>query len=241
MSSVGSTIMPEPIVPPYYGGDDVTSAVRYVVRNANLSLQVKNVSQAVDESSKYVESIGGLVINSSVSKTDEGYVGYLTLRVPEKDFTTAMQYFKRLAKTVTEEQVSAYDETSQVTSVEDQLAELNTQLIRYQGLLNGAQTTEEKLNIQNQSDQLQRQISYLQRQEQSLKGQVKMGQINLTYSEEKFSLPILGNLGLNQVINEATQALKRVALLIVVLAIWVVIFTPIWLPTVLIIRWIKRK
>lgn len=234
-------IMPPTYPVPFPGGEDLTSPQRYIVRSASLSLEVKDVSQAVQNSANYVTSVGGLVINSSVTKTDRGYMGYLTARVPEEKLTAALEYFKGLAVSVEEEQVSAYDETGQVKTVQEQIQDLEDQLERYQALLKEATDAQERLKIQQQIDRLEQQIKSWQKQESNLKGQAAMSQVNLTFTEKRFSLPLLKEIGMENVIQEAIWALKKVALSLVVLAVWVVIFTPIWLPIVLVVRWLKRK
>jgi hypothetical protein len=234
-------IMPPTFPVPFPGGEDLTSPERFIVRSASLSLEVKDVSSAVGNSANYVTSVGGLVTNSSVTKTDRGYMGYMTARVPEEKLATALEYFKGLAVSVEEEQVSAYDETGQVTSAQEQIQDLEDQLARYQELLRQATDTQERLRIQQQIDRLEQQIKSWQKQEGSLKGQAAMSQVNLTFTEKRFTLPLLKEIGMENVVQEAIWALKKVALSLVVLAVWVVIFTPIWLPLVLVVRWLKRK
>lgn len=233
-----SEVMPPVPLP---RGEDLTSPERFIVRSASLSLVVKDVSQAAQSSANYVTSVGGLVTNSSVTKTDRGYVGYLTARVPEEKLTAALEYFKGLAVSVEEEQVSAYDETGQVTNVQEQIQNLQDQLERYQELLKQATDTQERLRIQQQIDRLEQQIRSWQKQEGNLKGQAAMSQVSLTFTEKRFSLPLLKEIGMGNVVQEAIWALKKVALSLVVLAVWVMIFIPIWLPIVLVVRWLKKK
>lgn len=241
-SDVSVMPYPEPgIVPPYGGEEDLTSPERYIVRNASLGLEVKEVGKAVEDGSKYVTSIGGLVSNSSVSKTQKGYIGYLTARVPEAKLTEAVQYFKSLAVTVTEENISAYDETSQVNFAKNRKQTLEEQLLKYQKLLQQATTAEEKLRIQQQIDQLEEQIKNWDKQEQNLKQQAAMSQLSVNFTEKKLRIPLLEELGLGDVVTEAVWTLKRVALALVVLAIWIVIFAPIWLPIILVVRWLKKR
>ena len=234
---------PDMIPPmPFPGGDeDLTSPERYIVRSASLGLEVKDVSTAVKNSSDYVISIGGLVTNSSVTKAERGYTGYLTARVPEEKLQAALDYFKSLAVSVEEEQVSAYDETGQVTRTEEQIEDLEDQLERYQQLLKEATDTNERLRIQQQIDRLERQIKNWEQQEKNLKGRAAMSQVNLTFTEKRFTLPLLEEIGMENVVQEAVWTLKRVGLSLLTLAVWMVIFTPVWLPIVLVVRWLKKK
>ena len=240
---ISSEVQPVPslISPPYIEDDDFTSFERYIVRSANLNLEVDAVSQAVEESSQYVNSIGGLVSSSSVTKTEDGYIGYLTVRVPEAEFSSALQFFKGLAKLVKEEQINSYDETGQVASAEENLENLKTQVGEYRRLLQEAQNTNEKIRLQQQIDQLDRQIRNLERQLGNLENKAVMSRITITFTEEKFKLPFLDKLGLSSSIREATRALKRVVVSLLILGVWVIIFTPIWLPVVLVTKWLKKK
>lgn len=228
-------------LPPYYGGEDFDSPIRYEVKTGNLDLKAKNVNQAMTDAANYVDSVNGLTSNSSLSKSDNRYYGYMSVRVPVSEFNAAMQYFKSLGSEVVGENIYTYDETNQVTNTEDRQAALADQIIEYEALLQQTTDSTERLKIQRQLDSIRNQQQALEKQLENLKGQADMSQINLSFEEERFSLPFFEDIGLSHIFREASQALVKVGAFIIVLIIWVVVFTPIWLPALLFFKWRKNR
>jgi hypothetical protein len=230
--------MPLQYYPP---AGDVISPDRSVVRNASMDLSVKNVSQSIQKATDHITAIGGIVTNSSSNKTEDGYYGYINARVPKANLDKTVQFMRDMAIEVLSENLSSYDQTGQVVEVDNQIADLQKELARYQDLLKQATSTDQKYQLQNQIDQLNRQIDAYTRQKQDLKGQETMSDLSLSFREEKFSIPFLKDLGLGNIFQEAVLALKATLQSLLTLAIWILVFSPIWLPIYLLSRRKNKK
>ena len=238
--SSGITFLPDKLpsaIPPYYPGEDYDSLDRSMVRSASMDLEVKDVSDSVQKTSDYVSSVGGFVTNSSINKSENGYYAYLTARVPEVEVNKTVAYLRGLALEVKAENISSYDQTSQVKNTETKIADLRNNLATYQGLLNDAKTTEEKLRIQNLITNLERQIQTLEGQEKELKGRAAMSELNINFTQQRFSLPLVGEWGLEGVFRESFALFKQTLRALVTVVIWAIVFCPIWIP----IWWLTRR
>jgi hypothetical protein len=242
----GIGVMPETIqetgVYAYPDTVDLDSPYRYQVKTGQLGLRVKDVDKSLEDSKQYLISIGGIITSSNIQKYESDYYASLNVRVPAADFEAAMSYLKSLALEVETEYSNLYDETSQVNSVADAVTISQDKLSEYRTLLAQTQTTNERLQIQRNIDNLERQLANLEKQLTNLEAKAEMSQISVTFREKSWQdLPFLKNLGLSEVISGASRALLKVVAFLTVLVIWVVVFTPIWLPIWLIVRWLKKR
>lgn len=237
--NAGNMGAPEPYVDSYYQpyDEDILTTDRSVVQSADLNIKAKDVSGTIDEAVAYVESVNGYVTNSSMNKTDRGYRASISVRVPSDTFQATVQNFRRMAVEVVYENVNSYDQTRQVVNTEDRLKDLNQQKEKYELLLDEATDSKEILRIQQQIDNIERQIKNIQRQAESLKAQEKMSSIHLGIEEDRFEIPFV-----NQwMFQDAVQSLKKLVAFFFVLGVWGVVFAPIWLPALLISKWLKKR
>ena len=99
-----------PLMPPGAGGDSAeVRPDRMLIWKANLSIEVWNISNAVNQAGSMAEAAGGFV----EQKSDHGdESASLTLRIPSKAFKTALSDLETLG-TVTYRNVEGEDVTEQ--------------------------------------------------------------------------------------------------------------------------------
>ena len=135
---------------------------RMVVHNANIALDVKNVSDSIAEVRGLTEGVGGFVAGSSSRyKEDEEYAS-LTLRVPSSAYNQVMDGLRQMAVKVTSENGTARDVTEEYTDLDAQLRNLQATEAQYLALMKRANTIDEILQVQNHLTQVRSQIERFQ-------------------------------------------------------------------------------
>lgn len=228
-------IAPAPMPPYYGGGDDLGNPDRSIVRSGSLAVLVGDVSSAITTTSDYIKSVKGLVLQSSINTYQGTVTGNMSLRVPEAQFDAVMAWLQKQGRKVESMSVNSFDQTGQVTRTDKQLNQLKDQLADYEAQLVQASSAD-RLKIQRQIDSLKQQIANWQEQAGNLAEQEAMSSISVTYTKKPFALPVLGSLDLGVVVQEAIDAFIALMQMVFMLAIWAVVFVPIWLPTVLIVK-----
>tara|TARA_R110000868_G_scaffold278091_3_gene537891 strand:+ start:1028 stop:1993 length:966 start_codon:yes stop_codon:yes gene_type:complete len=138
---------------------------RMIIRNADLSLQTKNINDAIDEISHLADSSGGYVVSSSVSNTDK-YSNYsygdITIRVPAEGLQTILTQLKTLSTQVISEKVSGEDITQQYVDLQSTLANLEASKVQLTKIMADAKKTEDVLNVYRELTNIQERINVTQ-------------------------------------------------------------------------------
>lgn len=150
----------------------VANAVeRMVIRNADLSVVVKDPEKSMEEIGKMAEAMGGYVISSNLyqSYTPSGLPvpeASVSVRVPAEKLDEALKKIKDSAVEVQNENVSGQDVTSQYVDLESQLKNLEAAEAQLVEIMSKATTTEDVMNVFNQLTSIRGQIEVI-------KGQMK--------------------------------------------------------------------
>lgn len=179
----GSPVMPA-------GADGNSAEVRpdrMLIWKAILSIDVWNISNAVNEASAMAERDGGFV----EQKSDQGdESASLTLRIPAKAFKTALSDLETLG-TVTYRNIVGEDVTEQYIDVEARLKNKIVLRDRLKQLLEKATEIKDLLAIETELNRVQADIDSMEGRIKSLKGQVEYATVRLSLDRK----PILGPLG----------------------------------------------
>ncbi len=122
---------------------------RIVVRNANIALDVKNVSDAIAAVRGLTEGVGGFVAGTSSRYEEDEEYASLTLRVPSSAYNQVMDGLRQMAVKVTSENGTARDVTEEYTDLDAQLRNLQATEAQYLALMKRANTIDEILKVQN--------------------------------------------------------------------------------------------
>ncbi|HSQ40111.1 MAG TPA: DUF4349 domain-containing protein, partial [Anaerolineales bacterium] len=151
--------MPAPAVPESNkaGGANVDAAAieRLVIRNADLSIVVKDPEAAMTAITALATKLGGFVVSSNLYQTytpsgipvpEAGVV----IRVPAEKLDEALETIKADAVEVQSENQSGQDVTSEYVDLESQLKNLESAEAQLMKIMENATETEDVLNIFNQ-------------------------------------------------------------------------------------------
>lgn len=157
------------------GGTSAAAAApdwnRLVVRDAQLTLQVGDVAQAVAWARGVATASGGLVFASSTSMRGDQQVATLTLRVPADRFDDVMTQLRSgdLVKEVEREDSSSQDVTAEYVDNDSQLAALRETQARLLALLGQASSLDDVLRLEGELRNVRGQIETIQGRQNYLK------------------------------------------------------------------------
>jgi len=108
--------------------------------------------------------------------------------------------------------------------------------------LDTAKTTDDVVKITQALAQVREQIERTQGRIQYLQRSSETALINLDLYTSAVSEPVVtGEFDAKETLYSAVRGLLAAVLVIASVAIWIVVFVPIWLPIVLLFRWRRRR
>jgi len=143
----------------------VQNSNRKIIKNADVRLQVKDTSVAVDRSTQVVSDLGGYIVSSRIWYQDYGthnlMYGTLTLGIPVDQFEQALTRLRGLSVKVLDETSTGQDVTDQYVDLQSQLTNLEATRARIQDFLKDAKTVDEALRINQQLSDIEGQIEQI--------------------------------------------------------------------------------
>jgi uncharacterized membrane protein len=215
---------------------------RLVIKTADLSLQVESVRDAEAAIRAKVAELGGYVVKVETSGADANMTARITFRVPAAQFDTALAGTQGLAKKVLGRTVSGDDVTEEFVDLEARLRNLEATRDRLQSFLDKANTVEDALKVNQSLSEIQGQIEQLKGRKQFLQQSAALSTVSVALMSVPIT-PIVAEDGW-QPLNVARGALRdlvsfgqAVANIVIVALVW----TPLWLPLLLLGLWGRRK
>lgn len=162
-----------------------------IIKTGSLDITVDEVEQTVSKITSETSALSGFVQNSSVTEGRNGQkYANLVIRVPVKNFDTAISRIKGMAKVVNREDVNGREVTEEYVDLQ---ASLNHNLAveaQYLELLKRSQTVEEIIAVRSKLDQVQAEIESLKGRMRYLDNQTEMSTISISITSEiKITLP----------------------------------------------------
>lgn len=218
---------PQPAMMPYpnpTGGQTAAEVDQKIIKNGSLRITVDNVSDSLGRITAIATARGGYVQGSSSTERADGTQdGEVTIRVPAKDFETAMADVKALAKVVNYELATGQDVTEQYTDLEAQLRNAQAQEEEYLRIMKKADTVEDILKVQERLGQVRGTIESLQGRLKYLQNMTSFSTISVSLSEEPHVQVPTKEFRPGTVVKEAAQALVEIAQKSAVAVIWIAI------------------
>ncbi|HCC84125.1 MAG TPA: hypothetical protein DEP87_00340 [Candidatus Pacebacteria bacterium] len=212
---------------------EIAPSDQMIARTTYLSLKVQDVPEVIRQSEVLATQLGGFFVNSSVSAADEDASGSITLRVPSVKRDEALTQLRQLGVRVISESIQGTDITDEFQDVTEELRILTSTKTRFESLLNKAETIADMLDAQRELLNLQRQIDSLKGQQEYLKKSAEFTLITAYLSTDELALPYSTP---GQTWRPGVVFKEAVRSFLVNLrglgntAIWIGVYTPIWLP-----------
>ncbi len=216
---------------------------RLVIKTADISLQVESVREAETAVRAKVQALGGYVVKAENSGSDQDMTARITFRVPAQRFDEALAGVQGLAKKVLARTVSGDDVTEEFVDLQSRLRNLEATRDRLLTFLQKAATVEEALKVNESLSQVQGEVEQVRGRIEYLKQSAALSTVTVALApvpaiapivEEGGWQPLAVARGALRELVELGQGLANVA---IVLLVW----TPIWLPFVALIWWLRRR
>lgn len=215
---------------------------RLVIRDATVGLLVGEVDQVEAQIRRIADERGGWVLGSQASGEGDQRRATISFKVPAERFDDALDALTALAQEVDSLDVKGQDVTAEFVDLQSRLRNLEAVEQRLLQFLAEAKTTKDALEVNAQLSDIQAQI-------EEAKGRVTYLEQSSAYSTITASLraPAVISVVPDQRWSPGTTAAGAVsnllgfaqglADLVIVLAIW----TPLWLPGLLVCLWAWRR
>lgn len=229
----------KPVAPP---ASLPSTSSRMVVQNAHIDVQVPDAKRALSEATGMAQGLGGFVESSGMS----GYQGGLpsasvTLRIPQTKFSVAMERLRGMGQVLSESS-SGEDVTAQYADVDARLKVLRQEEEQYRTILGQTKKISEVLEVKDRLGQVRQEIESLDAQRATLKDQARLSTIQATFQQaEVIGQPEQPKNWLEDVWAKAINGLSAVGVFLAKVGVFLFVFSPVWLPVVLGVWWLKVR
>ncbi|GAB4111734.1 MAG: DUF4349 domain-containing protein [Roseiflexaceae bacterium] len=215
---------------------------RLVIKTAQLTLEVEDVTAAEAAIRSKVAELQGYIVSSQTSGSTPDLYVQITFRVPSAQFETALSGVQGIAKRVLNRSLGGEDVTEEFVDLESRMRNLEATSERLLALLEKSESVEEALAVNQALTQVQGEIELIQGRMKYLQQSAAMSTITVALQPVPRT-PIIADEGWDplQAGRRALSSLIEFGQGLVELAIVLLIWSPVWVPTLLFVRWIWRK
>ncbi len=215
---------------------------RMIVRTGKMSLVVDDVVDARDEITQLAVRMDGYVVSSRISGEEQDMRGRISIRVPDDKFEPALAELRDLAVRVISESTSSQDVTEEYIDLQSRLKNAEATENQYLALLEKAADVEDILRIYERLSQVRREIEQIKGRMQYLERTSSMSLISVSLEPQTTAKPLVrAGWNIVEIFKSATRGLVIAGQVLGAIAIWLLIFSPIWGAVLGIIYWRLRK
>jgi hypothetical protein len=212
------------VPPPPRGGRGPSQ----LIRTANVSLEVSDVSRALRDATLISDEELGDVIGLSdetPSSPDQVHTATMSLRVPQYRFEQTLDALGRLGK-VTSKSVNAQDVSDQLVDAQARLRNLRRTETDMLGIMDRSGNIDQVLNVTQAISSVREQIERLDAQIQGMQYQVAYSTVNISFTSPVVVTTPTGWAVLGAAWKNATAAARDFGIGLVSFALWLVAFSP---------------
>ena len=216
---------------------------RLVVKNSYLSLLVKNVRQVQESIIQKAEELGGYMVSSQIDSPYGVDSGSVTVRVPEDKLPQVLQSYRDLSIRVVSENLVGRDVTDEYVDIGARLETLGKTKAKFEEILSGAEKVTDILQVQRELVALQEQIDSLKGRQQYLEKTAQWSKVTVYLATDELALPYKPSQPWRPkvIFKQAVRSLVKSGRWLGTLAIWLVVYSVILVPVLLIVRLIKKR
>lgn len=225
-----------------FSGEAAQATDRMVIYTASVRLVVTDVEQVLVGISQLARDMGGYVVSSESQDRNGDRYGRVSVRVPAERLDEALEQMKGMAERVERSAINSEDVTEEFVDQDARLRNLRATEEQYLQLMKNAYTVEDTIRVQQSLTQVREEIERTQGRLQYLERSSEMALINVEMSTAIGAKPI-DPIGWDaqETLLGALQGLTAVGLFLASIAIWVLVFVPVWGPALLFVRWWRRR
>ncbi|GAF69578.1 unnamed protein product [marine sediment metagenome] len=244
MPSVEEMPMPSGSETVYKEGGTLPSVdeERMIVRTGEMSLVIEDVVDARDEIAQLAVRLDGYVVSSRIWGEEQDMRGNISIRVPDDEFEQTLAELRDLAVRVTSESTDSRDVTEEYIDLKSRLKNAEATESQYLALLKKADDVEDILRIYERLSQVRREIEQIKGRMQYLERTSSMSLISVHLELVASGKPLVGvGWSLTEAFKSAIRGIVTFGQWLVTIAIWLVIFSPLWGAIIGIIYWRRRR
>jgi hypothetical protein len=163
-----------------------------IIRTADVSLEVKDVTSTVDSLKALAVTQGGYLSSTNVQKNyNNQLTGTVIIRIPQAGFDTAIQGVRALG-TVKSISTSGQDVTEEYVDLQAQKTSYTNQLAQYNAIMKQSTKVEDIIKVQEQIDRVQTQLDRLNGRLNYLNSRIDVSTITVYLQEPE---PVGGQTG----------------------------------------------
>ncbi len=216
---------------------------RYLIRDATVTMEVKDSRKAVEAMSRAARSLGGYV-GDTTEELDALNVRTITvqLRVPAGRFDDLMKAIEKEG-TVLTRHVGIQDVTEEYVDVEAKLRNLKRTEERLLAHLSKSGKLADTLAVERELSRVRMEIEQYEGRMRFLKHSVQFSTVTVTCREKAKPGPVTPpeSFSSGQVASDALRSLVGFVRGLWSWVIWAGVWTPVWLPVLLILLWRRRR
>lgn len=232
------------------------TGVRIVIKNAYLSIVVKDPAASLETIGNIANRMGGFVVTSNVYKTTtntgiEVPAANTTIRVPVNQLDAALNQIKALVDDpkidILREEISGQDVTSEVTDLESRLRNLQAAEEQLLEIMDNAIETEDVVSVFRELTSVRGEIEVIQGQIKYYRESASLSAISVNLQAKAAVEPLtIGGWQPGLEVQKALQALVNGGKYLVNILIWLVLFAlpflaVIGLPVFFVIKAIRKR
>ena len=255
--AIEPAMMPPDMLPRYYDPNlGLDEEVRLYNRSSDFSVIVDDVQLYLRSFREYLISVDGVVITDTFFQSEKWKAGTLYAKVPVEKFQEANDRAVETVEEIYGSSSNSEDVTGSHVSATERLADLQSLLAETQAALETAeaklaaatsgsvewrQYRTEVLQLENKVAAYEQQIKQYQENVENIEAQVEYASIYVTAADSKRYFDPQSELSLLEHVQQALESLGKSGYLLISFLIWVVVYSVLWVPLVLVYLWFKGK
>lgn len=216
-----------------------SSVDKKIQRNANLTLEVKDINESIDDLNNIISSFNGEIISSNKGGFDYGQpYANIRLRVLSENLDSVLIEFKKLSSKVISENIYTNDVSEEFIDIEARLKIMKSTENRFNDLLSKSEKIEEIIQVEKELMRIRGDIESLEGRLNYLTKTTDTSEINLNINEQ---IPLTGeSWEINESFKSAFQNLSGFAKSFANLTINVIVFIPVILIAGILVFFLRK-
>ena len=244
LAKVGDPGQPGPAGSPGQSGAEPIE--RKIVTNVDMNVRVDDVNEAMDEVTRLVETTGGFVVSVTRSEDEFESYAFMSFRVPSNNLEVTLSRVRDLSERVERENRSSQDVTTEFVDVEARLGNLRAAEQQLMVLFERSGKVSDVLEVQRELTNVRGEIESLQGRLNYLSQTTATSLVSVWFHPTTDPAPIADpGWSPSETVRSATRGLASFGRWLVDVVITVAIFSPVWVPIVVIILalvlWDQRR
>ena len=225
---------------------DADAVERKIVTNVDMNVRVDDVNDAMEAVTNLVDTSGGFVVSVSRTDDEDETFAFMSFRIPSNDLEAILSRVRDISERVERENRSSQDVTTEFVDIEARLGNLKAAEQQLMVLFERSGKVSDVLEVQRELTNMRGQIESLQGRLNYLSQTTATSLVSVWFHPTTSTAPISDpGWSPSETARGATRGLAAFGRWSADVAITVAIFSPVWVPIVVIVLgvvlWDQRR